>query len=126
MQDTQGKPETPRTLAGNGLASLLRPHRRGRGWVFGFRKGGDLNRQGALLLLALLITGWLLALLYLGLVSYTTVQARTVQTLRETLLEIQAVNAHLEREIAERQRDLLPWATRMGFVPASQVEVVGP
>lgn len=126
MRDAQWKPGQPRTLAGHESASPFRPHRHGRGWDFGFRKGGDLNRQGALLLGVLLITGWLLALLYLGLVSYTTIQARSIQALRETLLEIQAVNAHLEQQIAERQRDLMQWATRMGFVPASQVEVVGP
>jgi len=104
----------------------LRPRRRGKGWDFGFRKGGDLNRQGALFLFGLLVIGWLLISLYLGLISYTTIQARHVQDLRETLLQIQADNALLEQQIGEKQRGLFQQAIQMGFVPASQVEIVGP
>ena len=104
----------------------LRPRRRGKGWDFGFRKGGDLNRQGALFLFILLVISWLLTSLYLGLVSYTTVQARHVQDLRETLIQIQVDNAFLEQQIGEKQRGLFQQAIQMGFVPASQVEIVGP
>jgi len=104
----------------------LQPRRRGKGWDFGFRKGGDLNRQGALFLFGLLVIGWLLISLYLGLVSYTTIQARHVQELRETLLQIQAGNALLEQQIGEKQRDLFQQAIQMSFVPAARVEIVGP
>lgn len=109
------------------MPSRPRPSRKRRGgWDFGFRKGGDLNYKGALLLLGLLIISGLLASLYLGLVSYTTIQARHVQDLRETLLQIQADNAFLEQQIGEKQRGLFQQAIQMGFIPASQVEVVGP
>ena len=104
----------------------LRPRRRGKGWDFGFRRGGDLNRQGALFLFSLLVIGCLLISLYLGLVSYTTIRARHIQDLRETLLQIQADNALLEQQIGEKQRGLFQQAIQMGFVPASQVEIVGP
>ena len=107
-------------------ASPLRPRRRVKGWDFGFRKGGDLNRQGALFLLGLLVIGWLLISLYLGLISYTSIQARHVQDLRETLIQIQVDNAFLEQQIGEKQRGLFQQALQMGFVPAAQVEIVGP
>ncbi len=107
-------------------ASPLRPRRRGKGWGFGFRKGGDLNHQGALFLFILLVISYLLISLYLGLVSYTTVQARHVQDLRETLLQIQVDNAFLEQQIGEKQKGLFQQAVQMGFVPAAQVEIVGP
>jgi hypothetical protein len=74
----------------------------------------------------LLVIGWLLISLYLGLVSYTAIQARRVQDLRETLLQIQADNALLEQQIGEKQRGLFQQAIQMGFVPASRVEIVGP
>jgi len=105
---------------------LLRPRRRGKGWDFGFRKGGDLNRQGALFLFISLVISYLLISLYLGLVSYTMIQARHVQDLRETLLQIQVDNAFLEQQIGEKQKGLFQQAIQMGFVPASQVEIVGP
>ncbi len=109
------------------MPSRPRPSRpRKGGWDFGFRKGGDLNSRGALFLLGLLIVSGLLASLYLGLVSYTTIQARHVQDLRETLLQIQADNAFLEQQIGEKQKGLFQQAIQMGFIPASQVEVVGP
>lgn len=126
MTEIQRKPEDVRSSGNDRPAGPLRPRRRGKGWDFGFRQGGDLNRQGALFLLGLLILSGLLASLYLGLVSYTALKARHIQDLRERLVQIQAVNARLEQQIGEKQRDLLQWATRMRFVPASQVETVGP
>ncbi len=126
MTETQRKPEDVRSSSNDRPASPPRPRRRGKGWDFGFRKGGDLNRQGALFLFGLLIVSGLLASLYLGLVSYTTLQARHVQNLREMLLQTQAINATLEKQIGEKQQNLLQQAIQRGFVPASQVETVGP
>lgn len=102
-----------------------RPHRR-KGWDFGFRQGGDLNREGAALLFGLLVLVGLLAALYLALVSYTALHALHVQELRDTLIQLQAENALLERQIGEWHQGLLQKAIQMGFVPASQVETVGP
>lgn len=102
-----------------------RPRRRRAIWDFGFRKGGDLNRKGALFLFGLLALAWLLASLYLSLVSYTMIQARYVQNLREDLVQLQIDNALLEQQIGKAQRDLLQRIAGMGFIPAP-VEFVGP
>ncbi len=126
MRESERKPEDVRSSNSGRPAGPPRPYRRGKGWDFGFRRGGDLNRQGALFLFGLLILSGLLASLYLGLVSYTTLQARRVQDLRETLLQIQAINATLEKQIGEKQQNLLQQAIQMGFVPASQLETIGP
>jgi hypothetical protein len=126
MTGAQRKPEDVRSPGDNRPAGPPRPHRRGKGWDFGFRTGGDLNHRGALFLFGLLMVSGLLASLYLGLVSYTLLKARHVQDLREMLLQTQAVNATLEKQIGEKQQNLLQQAIQMGFVPASQVETVGP
>lgn len=99
--------------------------RRKEGWDFGFRKGGDLNHKGALFLSGLLVSTWLLALLYLSLVSYTMIQARYVQNLREELIQLQIENAVLEQQMGEALRGLLQQVAGMGFVPAP-VEFLGP
>ncbi|MGQ9467349.1 MAG: hypothetical protein ACUVSG_06860 [Anaerolineae bacterium] len=124
--DARRKPEDVRSPGDNRPAGYPRPHRRGKGWDFGFRQGGDLNRWGALFLFGLLIVSGLLASLYLGLVSYTTMKARHVQDLREMLLQTQAINATLEKRIGEKQQNLFQQALGHGFIPASQVERVGP
>ncbi len=126
MMETHQKRVDAQSPGSDRPAGPPRPRRRGKGWDFGFRKGGDLNHQGALFLFGLLMLSGLLASLYLGLVSYTNLKARHVQNLRETLLQIQAVNAALERQIGEKQQNLFRQAIQMGFVPASQVETVGP
>ncbi len=126
MTDAQRKPQNVQPPGDHRPAGPPRPPRRGKGWDFGFRKGGDLNRQGALFLLGLLIGSGLLASLYLGLVSYTLLEARHVQDLREMLLQTQAINATLEKQIGEKQQNLFQQAIQNGFVPASQVETVGP
>lgn len=111
-----------------GDARPVRPPRprRPRGWDFGFRQGGDLNRKGAVLLFGLLVMVGLLAALYLALVSYTALQALHVQELRDTLIRLQAENALLEERLGEWHKGLLEKAVQMGFVPASQMETVGP
>ncbi|MGB9777288.1 MAG: spore coat protein [Anaerolineae bacterium] len=126
MTDAPRKPQDLQPPGDNRPASSPRPRRHRKGWDFGFRKGGDLNRQGALFLFGLLIVSGLLASLYLGLVSYTILEARRVQDLREMLLQIQAINATLEKQIGEKQQNLFQQAIQRGFVPATQVETVGP
>lgn len=111
---------------GDGRSVRMPRSRRQKGWDFGFRQGGDLNREGAMLLFGLLVMVGVLAALYLALVSYTALQALHVQELRDTLIQLQAENALLERQIGERHKGLLEKAVQMGFVPASQVETVGP
>lgn len=126
MTGAQQKSDPIRSPGKDRPAALSRPYRRGKGWDFGFRKGGDPSRQEALFLFVWLTIGWLLASLYLGLVSYTSLQARRVQDLRETVLQLQATNALLEQQIGEKQQALLQRAIQMGFIPAQQVEVVDP
>lgn len=120
------KPPSPEIeLSPERPSPLRRSRQRKATWDFGFRKGGDLNRKGALFLFGLLALAWLLALLYLSLVSYTMIQARYVQNLRETLIQLQIGNAVLEQQIGEIQRDLLQRIAGMGFIPAP-VEFLSP
>ncbi len=126
MTWTQQKPEDVRSSSNGRPVSPLHPRQRRKGWDFGFRKGGDLNHQGALLLFGLLIVSGLLASFYLGLVSYTYLEARRVQDLREALLQIQTINAALEKQIGEKQQNLFQQAIQRGFVPALQTETVSP
>lgn len=126
MTDAQRKPEDIRSVGDGHPAGHPRPPRRRKGWDFGFRKGGDLNHRGALFLSIVLIVGGLLASFYLGLVSYTTLKARHIQDLREMLLQTQGINATLEKRIGEKQQNLFQQAIGKGFIPASQVETVGP
>ncbi len=120
-------PEKTESLPGSDRPPMAprRGSRRRAIWDFGFRKGGDLNRKGALFLFGLLTLAWLLSLLYLSLVSYTMIQARYLQNLREQLIRLQIDNAVLEQQIGEAHRDLLERVAGMGFVPAL-VEFLGP
>ncbi len=126
MTEKKRNPETEFPPVGNyPPRPVRRSHRRKTIWDFGFREGGDLNRKGALFLFGLFALLWLLALVYLSLTSYTMIQARYVQNLREQLIQLQIDNAVLEQQIGEAQRNLLQRVVGMGFVPAL-VEFVSP
>lgn len=98
-------------------------------WNFGFRQGDDLSPQAATLVLAVLLAIWLIAAVYLVLVSQTMVTARRVQLLRDELSYWQEQNARLEEQIATRLNvhELMRSAERQGLVfPAAQVDFVEP
>lgn len=106
--------------------SPSRPSRQGQGWIFGWRKGGDLNRRAALAVGGLLVLIWLVGSFYLALSSYALLRARYVQGLREELLRLQQENALLEERIGERLFMVIQAVPQTGFVPATQIEVVDP
>lgn len=100
--------------------------RRERKWNFGLRKSGDLDHRTALVLGAALATAGLVAMLYLGLSSYILLRARHIQALREELLRLQQENAFLEQRISERLKTVIQAVPHLGFVPATQTEIVSP
>jgi cell division protein FtsL len=117
-KDQKPKPRRTRSRSGEGFAF----------WDFGFKRGGDLSQRTAKLLLVLLLVIWLVAGIYLVVVSQTMIAARRIQALRDELAYLQKENAILEEAIADRLSVANLWwaAENDGLSPSNQVEFVEP
>lgn len=111
-------------------AASARPHAALVGWLgdWHWKKGADLDRRSALVLVSLVGLVWLIAAAYLVLVSQTMVLGRRIQGLRDQVAAFQRENNILQQQIAEQQSasDLLRDATGLGFGAAVEMVLVEP